>query len=152
MPPSPSKRQLILEAIVDRLEAIEPGNDFLTDAGENVYLGFEPPFGPDDPDRAIAVTVDDEQAQRTQANVLSLLPIQIAAIARASIDAPWIAVEEVLADIKRAIELDDRTLGGLLNHRLERGNTSTLERDEGSETVGAVITYNAQIVEGWGTP
>jgi hypothetical protein len=152
MAPTASTRQLILEAIKTRLEAIEMGDDFLTDAGAAVFLGFEPPFGPDDPDVAIAITVGVDSRQSGQANVQGRLPIQIAAIAKADLTEPWVAVESVLADIKRAVELEDRTLGGLVNHRLERGDTETLARDAGATTVGCVITYLADYVEGWGTP
>lgn len=154
--PSQSRRELILEAIVARLEAIAVSHDtieFATNAGASVHLGAAPGFGPDDPTQAIVVVAGDDEAAFQGEGFLVRLPIGIQAIVSADLSAPYASAEAVLADIKRAIELTDRTLGGLVAwNGLERGVTRTLQRDEGSTFVGVEIEYSAHYTEGWGAP
>jgi hypothetical protein len=147
-----TRRRLILEAIKTRLEAIRVAAGFETDAGEAVYLNEAPAMGPDDPAVAIAILVGDDQTTWQGLCALLRLPIEIQAIAKADLDSPWLAVEDVLGDIKQAVELDDRTLGGLLAPYLERGATATLKREPGSEYVGATIVYFAPYKERFGHP
>lgn len=147
-----STRQQILEALRDRLQAITQDAGFATNAGRQVLLGEAPSFGPDDPVAAIAILVGEDQVSRTGEHAIILLPVLIAALARADLDQPWVAVEQVLEDIKRAVELEDRTLGRLLRTRMERGSTRTLERDEGQVAIGAAITYVLPYAEVWGQP
>jgi len=67
-------------------------------------------------------------------------------------------VEDALADIKEAVEVEDRSLGGLLiggrnnPEGLQRGTTEPFERRSGSEVVGALITYACRYAEAWGQP
>jgi len=147
-----ARRRLILEAIRARLWEIRTVNGFATDAGETVFLGETPELGPDDPEQAIAIVVDDELPAHQGENVFSVMPVVVAALAKADLDEPWLAVEAVLGDIKRAIELEDRTLGGLVRLRFERGATRTMKREPGSVTVGVAIEYRAPILEKWGSP
>jgi hypothetical protein len=155
-----SNRQQILEAIKARLETIAagepvPGGDGLlydTDAGLNVFMLEAPALGEGTPDVAIAVLVGEDTVKWTGMQCFVGLPVQVWALAKASLDAPWEALEQVLADIKRAIEQSDRTLGGLVKSRIERGATVTLEREPGSSTVGLGITYECPYTEVWGNP
>jgi hypothetical protein len=125
---------------------------FATDAGLSVFLGERPRLGPDDPETAIAILAFDDVV-RAQGNKLFMaLPVGICAIAKADLDAPWASVEAVLGDIKTAVELPDRTLGGLLRANFERGSTRTIDRETGSTTVGAMVTYELQYSETWGKP
>ena len=98
MAATPSRRSLILEALQARLQVIEVANDFLTDAGQHVYLGDTPALGPDDEDAAIAIVVGDEIPRYQGVNLLIALPVEIQAIARATLDEPWMAVEDVLTE------------------------------------------------------
>ncbi len=145
-------RQAILDAIRTRLAGITVANGFATDAGLTLLLGETPRLGSDDPDIAIAIVVGADDPQYQGANLSITLPVELHAIARPDLDQPWVAVETVLADIKRAIELEDRTLDGLVPRRLERGSTQTLERETGEDVVGVSVTYLASYVEGWGAP
>ena len=63
-------------------------------------------------------------------------------------------VEDVIGDVKTAIETSDRTLGGLLSHQrdIRRGPTRFLERESGDDIIAAGITYIVEFVEGWGAP
>lgn len=150
-----SKRQQILEAFRDRLKLILIASGYDTDAGENVFLGEEVTLGPDDPNIAIAIDVGEDSVGQTHGPTPTLqiqLPIEIQAVAVATMASPWIAVEQVLSDIKKAIELNSVTWLGDLVQELSRGSTETLERGEGSTTVGTSITYTVLMFEEWGTP
>lgn len=149
---NPSKRQRLLEAIRAQLQAIDGAGTFETRAGENIELGFLPDFGEDDADIGIAIIpVDDAQGFQGEHVVIGL-PIEIHALAKASLAAPWIAAEQVLGDIKRAVEISDRTYGRLAKGHVKRGTTRTAGREPGSATVGIVITYIANMTESWGAP
>lgn len=154
-----SRRQQILEALKARVEAIIAGAEstpggavYQTSAGLHVYLGEEPGFGPDDPDLAIAIVVGDEEPGYQGENIFINLPIGFRVLAKASLDEPWTAVEAVIADVKRAVEQPDRTLGGLVKRQIQRGAVSTLQREAGSLAVGAVSVYRAPYLEMWGNP
>lgn len=143
-----SRRQAVLEAVVARLQAIEVANGYATDAGQTVFLGEAPALGPDDPPVAIAVVARDTQPAP---NRFEVLPIEIQAIAKADLNQPYMAAETVFSDVARAMELTDRTLGGLVKD-IEIGPTRLLPRDDGSTAVGTSIVYELSYVRVWGTP
>lgn len=153
-----TRRQRILEAIKGRLEAICRSNGYETDLGANVLLGEFPTFGPDDPEQVIAILIGEDQIGEHLSNIPITLPINIAAIVKPDVAEPWVKVEQAICDIKRAVELTDRSLGGLLiggrnnAEGLFRGTTETLERRSGSDAIGAQVTYGAKYVEAWGHP
>lgn len=153
--PAVPHRAQILTAILARLATIRRVNGFATDAGGAVLVG-EIAIGPDDADCAIAVVPGETGplGDRTINKVAETLPIVIAALARVlsytDYAAAWLRAEAVLADIKQAVEIEDRTLGGLIPLDLRRGSTVTLERSEGSDTLGVAITYEAPYYTAWG--
>jgi hypothetical protein len=69
---------------------------------------------------------------------------------------PWLLVEDVLADLQRAMELpdiEDRTFARLLRSPgMEIGSARTFDRDEASEIVGVSQTYGFPLVRGFGVP
>ncbi len=148
---APTQRRRILEAFIARLEVILVERGFATDVGQKIFIGEIPQLGPSDPDAAIAIIVG-EQPGNLGLNVFTQLPYEILAIAKADLDRAWLTVEDVIGDVKRAIELEDRTLGGLVLEQLSRGSVKTIPREPGSTTIGASITYLADFKEGWGTP
>ncbi len=146
-----TRRLLILERLAQLAARITLANGFPTDAGARIYLGGAPELGPEDPADAIAIVPRDDQPR--EPNYLWIvLPVEIQAIAKATIADPWIAVEVLLGSIKLAIELEDRTLGSLLKGDMTRGPTRTLERQPGSLTIGVGVTYYCSYVEPWGNP
>lgn len=153
-----SRRERILVAIRDRLRAIKKADGYNTDAGLSIALGVLPQFGPNDPKEAIAILVGDDQVPAQLNNIRITLPVNIAAVAAPTLSEPWVAVERMLTDIKRAIEITtDRSLGGLLVEGngvlgLYRGTTETMERTSGSDVVGCAITYGCPYVEAFGQP
>lgn len=147
-----TRRQGVLEAIVGRLEAITTANGFATNAGRAVFLGELPTLGPDDDDVAIVVLAGEEVVRWHGANIAIELTVMVHVVARSDRQRPWVVVEEALGDVKRAIELEDRRLGGLLVNHLERGSVETMPTESGVEVVGLMIPYRAPIVEAWGRP
>ena len=147
-----SVRQSILTEIVSRLSGISVDNGFQTDAGELVLVGQTPALSEADPEQALAVLVGGDVVGYQGENVLTQLSIVVHALLRADVDQPTLASEAVIADIKKAVEID-HDLGGALQPRgLERGSTTAAKREQGSEFVAATVEYNCRFVERWGQP
>lgn len=146
------KRRLVMAALVDRLAEISVDAGFLTDAGHCIVFGEAPQLGSGDPSEAIALVMgDDEPASPAPGAVIVTTPIEIHALAKATPDDPFAQVEAVLADIKRAVELPDRSLGNLVS-QIQRGVTRVVPREAGASTAGVAITYVLTWKEGWGNP
>jgi hypothetical protein len=151
--PAPSRRRRILEAYRERLQAITGPAGFFTEAGRAVYLGELPMLGTDDPDDAIAILGQQDDWRQQGRAFFVRWPVTIWALTKADRDDPYLALEDVLADIERAVELDDLTLGGLVYQPIVRvAPRLTLPREDGSSVVGAGVTYANEWKEGWGQP
>ena len=164
-----SKRQQILTEVLTRLAEIATANGFATDAGQLLFVNESPDLGPGDPDAAIAVLVREDVITHQMAKFQIQLPIDLCAIVKVPVAEdgaaatetdpgrphPWAVTEAAIADIKRAMEIEEtppRSLGGLAAPRFERGTTRPVPRDEGSTSVGAMIRYTVPYLEGWGQP
>lgn len=147
-----TSREGLVTWLTEQLAGIRVTNGSQTDAGETVFAGEAPELGPDDPDAAIALLLEDEETtwQRGGKAAVVRLPFTISAIAKADLEAPWKTVEQVLGDVRLAIEVEDRTLGGLLSDPLDWSSVRTLKREPGSTTVGVAVTYLAILKRGWG--
>lgn len=147
-----SIRRRVMAALIDRLAAISVNDGYETDAGASILFGEAPQLGPGDPDTALAIVIGDD-APTAQASVAMMVPtpFEVHGVAKVTPEDPFNPVEAVLADIKRAVELPDRTLGGLLAE-IQRGETRGLPRDPGATTAGVAITYLLTWKEGWGNP
>lgn len=154
MAPEKSHREYILERLIARLEAIKTDDDeFSTDAGRNIYLG-ETQLGEHDPPEAIAIVPNDDEQKYQGQGLFLTWPITIYALGKIDGDDTvdgWRRAERVLADVKRAIELEDRTLDGAVKPWFERDRTRSVKRF-GSLTVGIAITYLFSYTENWGNP
>lgn len=148
-----SLRQQIIEAFLARIQRITVENGYDTNAGERVFLGESPELGEDDPPNAIAIVIGETSPQYQGMNVFETIPFEFQALAKvADLDFPYIATEVILGDIIRAVEQDDRTLGGLVTRQIELGTIRTLPREPGMTTVGMSVTYFAPHVRSWGRP
>lgn len=151
-----SKRKKIIRAIRTRLEAIKRNAEgFATNAGAQIHVAFFPQLGPDDPYPCLAIATGTDSLGNQQAKIAITLPIEISVVAHVDIKGgadPLDVVEDGISDVKRAIELEDRTLGGLLPNKLQRGPVTAYEREPGSRLVGSVVTYVAFYTEDWGDP
>lgn len=150
--PDPSRRQTLLELIRTRLQGIHVNDGFFTDAGATVFLGEKPELGENDADVAIAVLVGDESGRRQGKAIFVELPIEIQALAKADLDEPWVASEQLLSDIQRAIEVEDELMHANDKRAIEIGPTRTLPREAGSSTVGLGVTYIVKFGRAWGQP
>src|SRR4051812_35872852 len=136
-----SIRKRVLAELVSRLSLVTTVNGYQTDAGLLLDVGVLRHLGPDDPDAAIAVLPLDEVTGSQAGRVVSDWPIEVIAVANASDnrETPWLLVEDVLADIRRAVELpdiDDRRFNGLIRHPgIEVGTAKTFGRDSASDIV-----------------
>jgi hypothetical protein len=147
-----SLRADILKALLARAGAISKSNGFDTDAGLVVFMGETPQLGPDDPGEALAIVVGDEVPKYQGVNFYIELPIQVQAVVRADLEQPWMTVENIIGAIKKAVELEDRTLGHLVARQFTRSSVRALPREPGSTTVGAAVTYTFPFTEAWGNP
>jgi hypothetical protein len=148
-----SNRETILAWFVERLSGILVADEYATNAGQAVHLGEIVELGKDDPDVVIAVVINEDSPGYQGESTLIQLPIEFQATAKADLDAPYLIVEQVLADIKRAVEVPGRRVaGGAVKTRLERGPTRVVQREPGSDVVGVGVTYIVPYVEPWGQP
>ena len=150
----------ILQAFIGRLKEISVDNGYATDVGETIVLGEQPMLGPDDDGSAIALVAGEDEPQGGQglgggegAAVTIEWTVSVIALisSDSDIEDPWLTIEHVIGDIKRAMELDDRTLGGLVGE-FSRGQVRPLEREEGSTVVGGAVDYLVLYSETWGKP
>lgn len=146
-------RRAVLDELRTRLQAIQVSNGFNTDAGLAVFLGEIPQLGEDDPTQALVLVVGDDAPSYTGENVATLLAVEVQALVfdSAATPDPFDRIEEIIEDIRKALEVPDRTLGGLVKQRgLVRAPTRSIPRQEGGQVVGAAVGYQAPIVEKWG--
>jgi hypothetical protein len=153
-----SKRQDALEDLRDRLSQITTDNGFASNAGALIFVGEVPRIGPDDEPAAICVVVGPDQPSTTGSRTICRVPIEIQAIVPADLADPMVALEGILGDVKRAVEIEgveayrSRGLNGTLPVGLERASTRWLPRQEGDAFVGAGVGYVAIFDESWGQP
>lgn len=147
-----STRQDALVELRDRLQQVRVANGYATEAGQLVLLGEQPTLGESDPAAVLAIVVGADEPGPQAARVVIRLPVQVQALVRADTEDPWLTIEEILGDIKRAVEQDHDLDGTLLPRGLERGATTTLEREAGSAYVGAGVEYRLAYAEDWGNP
>ncbi len=146
-----TRRLLILERLGALAATITKANGFDSDAGARVYIGATPELGPADPDYAIAIVPNDELATE-EGRISNTFAVEVQAIGKADAADAWINLELLLGDLKKAIELEDRTLGSILKGVMKRGPTRTIERVPGATTIGAGIFYTCPYVDEWGNP
>lgn len=152
-----SLRQTLLEQLYRaRLQAIQIANGYATDAGSHVFLGEATGFGSDDALTAIVIVVGDDELVKAQGRAIFLrLPVEIQCLATVEpgrLSEPWAVIEEILGDVKKAMEQDDELLHGNDKRSMARGVTRVLPREPGSTSVGAAITYTLGYQEFWGQP
>jgi hypothetical protein len=163
---NPSKRATALADLAARLAWITVAHGYNSDAGEHIFLGEQPAFGPDDPPAAIAIVVGDDSPTQLGPTIRSTVPVEVQAYVPADLDAPLLALEALIADIKVAVEIEgndqnatlggsasvDRSLEGTLPKGLDRGATRSIPRAEGSTVVGVSVEYRLTFEERWGKP
>jgi hypothetical protein len=149
-----STRELILGVFETRLAAIDGTGVFSTRAGETLFLMETPNLGPHDVAEAILIVPEPDVVVHQKLKLLIDLPIGLFAVVKADRARPFTIVEAMIADIKRAIELEDRRLGlrNVDSRGIKRGPTTPYQRPDGSLYVGTSIHYTVPYEEGWGAP
>jgi hypothetical protein len=147
-----TQRRAILAQLLAYAGAITVENGYETDGGLRVYFGESPALGEDDPPTAIALVVLESLPQPRGGFIEEPVDVEVQALARASLDEPYIAAEVVLGDIMRAFEQADRTLGGLVKGEMTIGAIRTVPREAGSTTVGVSVVYRLSHLRRWGQP
>jgi hypothetical protein len=152
-----SRRQRIIEMLVQRLRTIQATSGYETDAGLYLYWG-PVVLGPDDPPMAIAVVPGTTETNPLQAGKkIITLPIEFHAVVRedtpqrGTMENSWAQAEAILSDIKRAVEVDDPEFDRLVVD-FTAGEVSPLVRQEGGEILGLRIEYRVVYAETWGNP
>ena len=135
-----TRRQDIIDEVISRVSAITKTNGFSTNAGRNVYVGEIVKLGENEPDSAIAIVIGNETTVSQRVKVIYDLDIEIQALVKAQLDQPWTLAEVMIGDIKKAVELEDRRLGGAVNgsgtNGLERAGASVINPGAGVESGG----------------
>jgi len=148
----PSRRRRIADALQARLTAITQANGFVTDAGLELSLGFIPDLGPDDRPSALCLLFEDDTLTYSGEKKAIQLPIEVCAVASTALDNPLATLEDLRGDVLRAIELPDRSFGGLLAPDLRYETTRSYERRPGDTYIAIGVRFLARYNERWGAP
>lgn len=151
-----NEAKTILEYVRDRLELIQVANGYNTDAGLAVLLGESVNLGPDDANSALLIELGDDVppehgfGDHSGESLGVGLPVSIHGYVRSDIDAPYLAREALIVDIKKAVELADAWPASVKS--VERAGTRRFDREEGTDPVGGSVDYGIVYVETWGAP
>lgn len=153
-----SRRKDIVGEILARLQGISVAGGFRTDAGGTVLVNELPEFGEvapggDTPAAVLVIMVGADERTWSGKAFMARLPMAVMGLVdtdRVDTGDAWMLAEDLAADIKQAIETEDRRLGTLLMEFLERGDTELLAREPGTSTMGVVVNYVAPFKEPWG--
>ena len=150
--PAP-KLTRIIDAVAARLADIQVANGYYTDMGLRVILDFRAPQSEELP--AVSVFLGERAAESNlgcDARVEMLINV-IGYVAKDGGQA-YLLGDEILADIQRAMETEDETLGGLL--RFQYGMAYAADEifmpEVGADAVGARVSYTAPHVRKYGDP
>lgn len=152
------RRLKLIRNLEDDGETEIAGSRFWTNAGAAVLVGEALSLGDGDPDQLIALVVgDSEESPRGDVGARlfdSRVPVSIQCYARVSTAGTgWQKVEEMLADVQRAVEDDDRSVNGFcLPEGLERVAVRAATRPEGHAFAGGSVEYVLAFENEWGAP
>jgi len=147
-----SNRQNAIGELQARLSTILVANGFSTNAGAMVLIGEVPVFGPDDPIHALSIQPGADEVTFKGEQAFVKLPVKVAVMAKANLSDVWSTIEDVIADVKRAVETDHDLSKHVVPRGFTRGPTTPLERQDGSEFIGVEIEYRLEFPEVWGDP
>lgn len=148
----PTTRLTLLQTVIGMLEGILIASGYETNLGATLDVGEIPELGPDDPDDRLVLTINPDRVTYQGEDKFVRLPLTIAVLRKADLADPLATIETGLGDVKKAMEVADRTLGGLVARQFEVGSTRAIPRAPGSVTVGAAIDYEFPYREAWGRP
>ncbi len=149
---SSPKLYKIIDAIAKRLEVIFQEDGFYTNMGLSVIRTQRAPQADEMPCCIVYLgerSAESQQCDRTRCTML----INVIGYAERLPDAEQLGMQ-IMADIQRAVELEDTTLGGLLRGQFGLGFESEeiFVPEVGANVVGARVTYSAPNVRIYGDP
>ena len=151
MSPKP-KLQRILDVIATRLESIAMEFDYFTNMGLKIWRDQRPPQADSLPCCMVYLETRTAESQQCAATRCTML-INVIGYAERIDPAEDLGIQ-MLADIQRAVELEDDTLGGLLRGQFGLAFVSEeiFMPEVGANAVGARVTYSAPNVRLYGDP
>lgn len=151
---SSPKLERILRAVAGRLEVIAQADGYYSDIGARVFLDRRPPRDQDLPCVLAYLgerTVDETGNRRARA----AQTVTVAAFVRDDGCGTESVAIGLLADIQRAVEIEDFGLGGLLlssQYGLTWQSDQILTPEPGENVVGAEVVYSIPHVRKSGDP
>ncbi len=147
-----SKLQRIIDAVADRLAVINTGAGYYTDIGNSVFRNQR---DPQENELPCCLVFFGERAAETQQceNIRTAMTITVIGYTERLSDSEDQGTQ-ILADIQRAVELADDTLGGLLRGQFGLAFVSDeiFMPEVGANAAGARVTYSAPHVRIYGDP
>jgi hypothetical protein len=151
MPLHQSRRQQVLAAIRERLQAITVANGYATDAGLHIHHGGEVTAHDEmpvliyRPEPAVLVAEGRQEQWR--------VTVMVTGLAISEGEDPLDAAEALLADIKQALFTPtDRTLGGVAIDVAPASGADTFDREPGGSFVGCIVPALVEFIETRGEP
>lgn len=144
----------ILQAVAARVQAISQADGHYSDVGADVRLDRYEPNVEDLPASLVFLgerVREDHRPGAAKAQQSLVIAAYVKADSRGSEE---IAIQ-LLADIQRAVELEDTTLGGLLQgtqYGLAWAGDEILQPNQGEHIVGAQVTYAIPHIRKSGDP
>ena len=148
-----SVEKQIINAVAARLALITTGNGFITDAGTTVFRG-RVYLTQHDPQPALSVflTTADIQTGEESRDYLTNDILVVGGIAKTNKTNPADIAFDMIADVKRALYLqDERSLGGLVQDITFRRRTFDQPQD-GAEYIIFNIESSIRYPERYGDP
>lgn len=136
--------RLAFTAIQTRLQAIATSAGYNTNAGSQVYLGVRGLDALTQTFPALSIFSGPEQADKLTANRYRCNRIVQIAGYVSDTAAPTTALEYLIEDIQRALELSDETLGGLVNSLSYEGIDVIEPREDGGTVSTLVVRYSIE--------
>lgn len=144
----------ILQGVADRVRVIGQADGYYSDIGRDVRLDRYEPAADDLPAALVFLGERVREGHRPDA-AKAQQSLVIAAYVKADGRASEEVAVQLLADIQRAVELEDSTLGGLLQgtqYGLAWAGDEILQPDQGEHVVGAQVTYAIPHIRKSGDP
>lgn len=144
----------ILQTVAARLQSITQLSGYYSDVGYNVRLDRHEPHDSDLP--CVLVFLGERVREDHRADAAKCQQtLTVAAYVQADDRASEEVAVQLLADIQRAVELEDATLGGLLQgtqYGLSWAGDEILQPSQGENVVGAQATYAMPHIRKTGDP
>lgn len=139
-----------IAAIITRLQAIQIAAGYNTNAGSRVYLGVRGFDANSNTFPLLSVFSGTERAERLTAGRYRCRREMMITGYVDDVTAPTNALEYLIEDVQRALELADETLGGLVHSLEYDGIDLHAPREDGGEISALALRYIIEYDRGYG--